>query len=279
VRIVSLLPAATEIVIAIGLEDELVGVSDRSGLRPDAHTSTVVTGDGSLDPAALVATRPELVLVGDGPSHPGSAQVRAALAAGGLDADVLTLAPATVEGVLNAISTVGAMTATEDAAMDVVEQLRERLRALEEVVVGRRDNGFRPPRVVVLDGLEPPRAVGSWVPDQVRLAGGWELLGREGSLSRSTTWAAVGELDPQVLVLAPAELRLVDAIAAWDRAPRPDAWTELPAVAAGRVFVVDGTCFSWPGPRVVDGIEILAELIDPAAFDGLAPPATWARAR
>ncbi len=160
----------------------------------------------------------------------------------------------------------------------MVEGLRERLQAVEEIVVGRRDHGFAPPRVAAIEWLDPPFAVGHWVPEQVRLAGGWELLGIEGGRSVETTWAALGEVDPEILVLMPCGFGLADTIAEWRRTERPSVWPELRAVRDGRVFAVDGSgLFSRPGPRVVDGIEVLAELIDPAAFDGMSPPETWAR--
>ena len=180
---------------------------------------------------------------------------------------------------LNAIQAVGAMTEAEDEAMDVALGLRERLHALERIVLGRREHGFVPPRVIVLEGLEPPIAVGRWVPEQVRLAGGWELLGREGEAPASTTWDAVREMEPEVLVLAPRGLDLARGparrgIGCLGRR----AGERSPLSRAGRVFAVDGpACFDHPGPRVIDGIEVLAELIDPAAFDGMAPPDTWAQ--
>ena len=130
----------------------------------------------------------------------------------------------------------------------------------------------------MLEGLEPPVTVGRWVPEQVRLAGGWELLGHEGEAPAPTTWDAVREMEPEVLVLALRGLDLAAASEAWAGSPRPAGWETVPAVAAGQVFVVDGpACFDHPGPRVIDGIEVLAELIDPAAFDGMAPPDTWTR--
>jgi iron complex transport system substrate-binding protein len=277
VRIVSLLPAATEILLALGLEDELVGVTHRCEVPIGIVPPRVVTGAAGLDVAALLDVEPDLVLVGDGAAGPSARVARDALDAGDLDADVLTLAPTSVEGVFNAISSVGAMTEAEEEALDVVERLRERLREVEQIVVGRRDGGFRPPRVVALDGLVPPGAVGRWVPDQVRLAGGWELMGVEGGAPAATTWEAVAEVDPEILVLMPAELRLDDALEAWQDLDRPAVWGGLRAVAERRVYVLDGTLFSRPGAGVIDGIEALAELIDPAAFDGMAPPASWAR--
>ena len=219
-RIVSLLPAATEILFALGLGDELAGVTDACAYPPEARFLQVVARSGpaaghpapvlALDDAALVAAAPDLVIAG-GPQDPRAVGYRAAsdaVARLGLDAEVMRLDPASVEGVLNAIQAVGAMTEAEDVAMDVALGLRERLHALERIVIGRREHGFVPPRVIVLEGLEPPVGVGRWVPEQVRLAGGWELLGRENEQPVATTWEAVREMEPEVLVIAPLGLSL-----------------------------------------------------------------------
>jgi iron complex transport system substrate-binding protein len=284
VRIVSLLPAATEIVIALGLDEELVGVTHRCRIPPRAVEAVVLTVAGrdgdELDVTALLDADPDLVIVGDGDDGTIGARLVERVFADEDDApSVLTLASSSVEGVLNGIVAVGAMTEAENAALDVVVGLRERLQGLEEIVMGRRDRGFQPPRVVVLGSVDPPRAVGRWVPDQVRLAGGWELLGQDGGAAEWTTWGAVRDMDPELLVLLPDGLPLPEAIRAWESAPRPEGWTDLRAVRDDRVFVVDCGAFVVPGPRVIDGIEILAELIDPVAFDGMSPPATWVRAR
>jgi iron complex transport system substrate-binding protein len=284
VRIVSLLPAATETLLALGLDEELVGVTHRCEVPPEAGEPAVLTRPGpggvgdELVRADLVAAAPDLVIVGDGDEDTvGAREVEAAFAVAETTPSVLTIAPSSVEGVLNGIVAVGAMTEAEDEALEVVEGLRERLKGTEEIVVWRRDHGFQPPRVVLLVGVDPPRAVGRWIPDQVRLAGGWELLGHAGDREQPTTWAAVRDMDPEVLVLLPDGLPLREGIRAWEATPRPEGWADLRAVRDDRVFVVDGRAFVLPGPGVVDGIEILAELLDPAAFDGMSPPATWAR--
>jgi iron complex transport system substrate-binding protein len=280
-RIVSLLPDATEILLALGLEEELVGVTHRCEVPAVAEEPAVLTRAGSgggdaLDAAALVDTDPDLVIVGDGTSGTVTARlVEAAFADADVAPSVLTHAPTTIEGVLNGIIAVGAMTETEDEAIAIVEGLRERLKGLQDVVLSRRDGGFRPPRVVLLDAVDPPRTVGRWIPDQVRLAGGWELLGRSGGSAELTSWAAVADMDPEVLVLLLDGLPLPEAARAWESTPRPEGWADLRAVHDGRAFVVDGGAFVLAGPRVLDGIEILAELVDPVAFDGMSPPATW----
>jgi iron complex transport system substrate-binding protein len=278
VRIVSLLPAATEILFALALGDELVGVSHRCDAPGEALDVPRVTGPHGVSPGRLVEADPDLVVTGaleDGCPDPRA--VRALLDDSGLDAEILTLAPTSVEGILNAISTVGAMTEAEDEALELVAQLRERMKAVDDVVIARREAGFEPPRLVLLEGLDPPRSVGRWVPDQVRLAGGWELLGREGAVPVRVTWTDVTDMEPEILVLLPEDLALDEAVSLWSVTPRPPSWPDLQAVREGRVYVVDAGLFARPGPRVIDGIETLAALIDPVACAGFAPPSSWAR--
>jgi iron complex transport system substrate-binding protein len=305
VRIVSLLPAATEILFALGLGDEVVGVTHSCDWPPEARTVPVVTvpvadlsdldssaihrlaGEAahggsslySLDEGALREAAPELILTQElcevcavGYREAGDAVRRL-----DLEATVVSLEPHTLEGIFNTISTVGAMTEAEDAAMELVEELRTRLRSVEEIVLSRRETLHLPPRVVAAEWLDPPFAVGHWVPEQIRRAGGWELLGREGERAAPTTWDAIREVDPEMILLMPCGFDLAGTLAEWRRTPRPDWWPELGAVRRGALIAVDGSAyFSRPGPRVIDGIELLAELFDPAAFDGIAPRDAWA---
>ncbi len=287
-RIVSLLPAATEIVCALGLADDLVGVTHAGGAPPAAAGAHGVTrparsaggtGPGSprfeVDDALVEDLEPDLLLV------PAAWHPRPRAASGALEpADplpdrptVVTLAPTSIEGILHAISTVGAMTSAEDEALGLVEILRERLADVEEEVAARRAAGHAPPRVVALEWRDPPFAAGGWVPEQIRRAGGWDLLGRDGEAATRTTWQAIVDLDPEMLLLMPRDADLPGALAAWERAPHPPAWDELHAARRGQVFALDAAAyFENPGPRVIDGIEFLAELFDPAGFVAVPPP-------
>ena len=305
-RIVSLIPSATEIVFALGLGEDLVGVTHECDFPPEARDLPVLTRsapdlpgapshalhrlvEGSiqagtsilaLDEAALIEAHPDLVLTQElcRACAVGYQAVNGVARRIDGEVTILSLGPTSIEGILNSIQTIGAMTEAEDAAVDLVEELRERLRAVEEIVAGRRDHGFAPPRVAAIEWLAPPFGVGRWVPEQVRRAGGWELLGREGERAAETSWAAVAEVDPEIIVLMPAGHDLPGTIRAWEDTPRPDGWEALRAVREGRVYAVDGSAyFSRPGPRVVDGIEVLAELVDPLAFDGMSPPDSWAK--
>ena len=305
-RIVSLLPSATEIVFALGLGDELVGVTHecdypaealdvprvtRAVEDPERATAHVLhrlvegsaqsgTSIVALDEQAFLDARPDLVLTTAlcRTCATGYREIAELVKRLPGEVSVVDLEPRTVEGVINAIQSIGAMTETEDEAIAIVEDLRERLQAVEQIVVGRRDHGFVPPRAAAIGWFEPPFAVGGWIPEQVRLAGGWELLGRDGDRAAETSWAAIREVDPEVVVLMPAAHDLDAVVAAWASLPRPEGWDEIRAVRDGRVFAVDASAyFSRPGPRVVDGIEVLAELFDPIAFDGMSPPESWVK--
>jgi iron complex transport system substrate-binding protein len=303
-RIVSLLPSATEIVCALGLGDELVGVTHEcdwppevvgkpvmtrstfdlgamSGGRIHRLVSDAVHGGSSLyelDEAALAAAEPDLILTQElcEVCAVSYRRVNDAVRAMGGDVRVISLEPTSVEGIFNTISTVGAMTDAEDDAVAVLESLRSRLAGIEQQVVTRRADGQAPVRVVGLEWLDPPFASGHWVPDQIRRAGGWELLGRDGDRSVETTWAAVRDVDPEMLVLMPCGFHVGEAVREWEGMPRPEFWHDLDAVRRGQVFVVDGSAyFSRPGPRVVDGISILAEIFDPDGFVEQSPIGSW----
>jgi iron complex transport system substrate-binding protein len=128
---------------------------------------------------------------------------------------------------------------------------------------------------VVLEGLDPLMTSGRWVPEQVRRAGGWDLLGREGEAPVATTWEAVLDVDPDMLVIAPAGLTLIEAQQLFGRLALPEAWSQIEAVRRGHVFFVEPVYFSRPGPRVVDGVAMLAEIFDPDAFVDASPPDSW----
>ncbi|MGH2464764.1 MAG: cobalamin-binding protein [Candidatus Limnocylindrales bacterium] len=305
-RIVSLLPSATEIVCALGLVDELVGITHECDWPPEVVGLPVMTrsindlsrassreihrlversvhGGSSLyalDEAAMAAAEPDLILTQELCAVCAVGYREVNEVARRIDAEiaVVSLEPTSLEGILNTIATVGAMTDAEDEAVDVVGGLRERLGRVETRVTERRAAGRTPPRIVGLEWLDPPFAVGHWVPEQIRRAGAWDLLGAEGERSIETSWDAVRDVDPEMLVLMPCGFHLDDGLEAWRGTLRPAGWMELSAVRSGQVYLVDGSAyFSRPGPRVIDGVELLAELFDPEGSPGTAPFASWTR--
>jgi iron complex transport system substrate-binding protein len=174
---------------------------------------------------------------------------------------VLNLEPTTLAEVFAAIVQVGEAAGVADAARQAVAGLRERV-----ALVAKRTAGgvSAPPRVILLEWVDPPFCCGHWSPELVELAGGKEGIGRHGTPSRTMAWDEVLAWQPEVMVLAccgfSIQRTLQDLPILRDR----PGWRSLPCVRSGRVYAVDGSAyFSRPGPRLVDSLEILANALHP----------------
>lgn len=293
-RIVSLLPSATEIVCALGLVDSLVGVTHEcdypSGVerKPQLTASRIshqtmssaeidhavrsqLDGHGSiydLDEDRLRTLAPDLILTQELCEVCAVSYRRVQQAARRLDTDatIVSLEPATIADILANIGTVGDLTGRQAEANALVDGLRARLDALSTSL----SRITRRPRTLVLEWLEPPFAPGHWVPEQVGLAGGDPGFGTAGGVSRTTTAEEISAYAPEVIVLAPCGFYAADTLRQLPSAQLPAGWSELPAVRDGNVWAVDATSyFSRPGPRVIDGAEILARILHP---DVVGPP-------
>ena len=129
-----------------------------------------------------------------------------------------------------------------------------------------------------MEWLDPPFTAGHWVPEMVRLAGGRDELGREGLASSEIRWERIAAADPEIVVLMPCGFSLERTLDEVRRVRLPEAWQGLSAVRAGQVYAVNGSAyFNRPGPRVVDGLRILAEIIHPERFPRTMPPDAWRR--
>lgn len=282
-RIVSLLPSATEITFALGLGEEIVGVTHECDYPPEAASKprvTMTTLDRSMSSADLDAAtaghldagttsyRLDLELLRDLAPDLILTQtlcevcaVPHSLVSGALPRlpsrpRVLSLAPKRFGDLFSTIKTVGDHTGRSAAARALVDQLKCRVDA---VALGAARAKLR--RVVCLEWIDPLWSAGHWVPDMVGLAGGIELLGGSGEPSRRTSWPSLSRAAPDVLVIAACGFDLPRTLEEVDRTSFPQEWWELPAVRAGNAFAVDGSAyFTRPGPRLVDGIELLAEL-------------------
>jgi iron complex transport system substrate-binding protein len=192
----------------------------------------------------------------------------------GTNSQIISLEPTSIEGIFNSISTVGAYAEAEDEAVGLIELLRERLARIENRVLERRLAGMPPRRVVSLEWLDPPFAAGHWVPEQVRRAGGWDLLGTPGEPAVETSWQSVRDVEPEVLILMPCGFDAHRTVDEWHSgaANRPAWLDQMAALSEGEIYAVDGSSyFSRPGPRVVDGIALLAEIFDPGTFTDEVP--------
>lgn len=284
-RIVSLLPTGSEIVDALGLGDLLVGRSHRCDFPDEVVALPAVTVPGSAGSShllldRLLALRPDLVIA-DGRVDAGETAdqaVRAALRVRGWEASVVGLDPRSLEGSFNAIVSVGAFVEAEDEAIGLVELLRERLGGLENLVLERRLLGIASRRVAVLTSLSPLVGAGALVPELVRRAGGWELLGQEQDDVEPTSWERLRDLDPEIIVLAlddPASASAEMFAGAARDGVLPDWFDDLAAVREGELFAVSASLILRPGPRLVEGLAMLAELFDPEGFAGIGPHGAW----
>ena len=282
-RIVSLVPAGTEIACALGAGAELVAVTHDCDHPPAVRAlpritrSTIAPGSDSfaidaqvraavqrgestfhLDAAALAAARPDVLL---GQTLCDVCAVTVAQLPATLDPApvVVPLDGHSLGGILTDIARVGEALGRGEAATALVAELRARIARVAALV-----EGARRPTVVCLEWLAPLFNAGHWVPEQVSIAGGEDLLGRSGVPSIDVPWDDLVAADPEFLFVLPcgfdAERAVVEAAVVTGR---PD-WPDLRAVRAGNVYALDGNAyFSRPGPRVVDGIELLASLLHP----------------
>jgi iron complex transport system substrate-binding protein len=235
----------------------------------DHAVRSQLDGHGSiydLDEDTLRALKPDLILTQElcdvcAVSYRTVEQAAARISEA--DVRVLSLEPNTIEDILANIRTVGALAGREAEADGVVAGLAARIDMLAAALAGVE----RRPRTLMLEWLEPPFAPGHWVPEQVALAGGDHTFGRAGQPSVQTTAQEIRDYAPEVVVLIPCGFYKEEVLKALPRARLPEGFRELPAVRSGEVWTLDATSyFSRPGPRVVDGAEILARILHPEIF-------------
>lgn len=288
-RIWSLLPSATEILFALGLDDQVTGITHECDYPPEANTKPRVTIsyiDSSvssaeideqvtrrfqtgqklygIDESLLRSDPPDLIVTQDlcpvCAVSPTDFEQHMHIA--GCDAKIITLNPNTIEDVLDSVLVVGAATDRLPQAEAYIATLRQRLEAVRDAVAGQPR-----PRVLTIEWLEPLMPGGHWVPEMVAIAGGESGLIEPGKPSRKLPWEEMRAQNPDVIVLMPCgfvpERGAREAETLW----RLDGWCDLPAVQTGEVYCVDGSShFSRPGPRLIDGAEILARILHPNAW-------------
>jgi iron complex transport system substrate-binding protein len=222
-----------------------------------------------LDRDLLESLRPDLILTQElcAVCAVGVDEVRAVADTLSSRPRVESLEPTTLTGVLDSILTVGRLTGTLREAIALVEQLRGRIQTVQRAVT---DRPIVP--VLTLEWMDPPFVGGHWVPEMVALAGGKDVLGEVGTPSREVTWEEIVASQPEVVIGMPCGFGLERSRLEVARAPFPAAWQEIPAVEHGRVYVVDGSSyFNRPGPRLIDGVEMLAAILHPEVWSTYPP--------
>ena len=295
-RIVSLLPSATEIVFALGLGDSLVGVSHMCdypaaaqglpvvsrSIRSKSHLSSAeidaiiqqarATGNPLyvIDGDLLRRLQPDLILtqelcevcaVGAGSVFETAAKA--------LDysPEILSIRPAGLDDIFDNIRRIGDAAEVPERAGSLLTELRERT----EYVAERAGDNSRP-KVFCIDWLEPLRNTGQWTPELVELAGGEEGLAEKWGKSREVGWDEVIDYQPDYVMVMPCAFNMDRTIAETARLSDSPEWNALDAVRNGRIFLFDGQIPSRHGPRVIDVLEGLAEAMRPQVFDGLTKP-------
>ncbi|HEX6509381.1 MAG TPA: cobalamin-binding protein [Chloroflexota bacterium] len=286
-RIVSLLPSATEIVCALGLGDRLIAVTHECDYPPDARSKPRVTVS-AFDPTSLSSyeidravreslvdqatiyhldrdliedLEPDLILTQElcTVCAVGTDEVKALVEELPVRPQLVSLEPQTLGDVFDSMLLVGRLTGRFRRAFELTAELRARVEGVREAVSAEPVR-----KVLTLEWLDPFFVGGHWVPEMVEIAGGCDVLGEVGKPSREASQEEVVRSAADVVVAMPCGYGLDRSLDELATFCSPIGWNELPAVGRGEVYAVDGSSyFSRPGPRLVDGVEILASILHP----------------
>ena len=290
-RICSLLPGATEIAFALGLGDEVVGVTHECDYPVEARQKPVVVhsaidsnrmtsleidrwvserlrsnqGLYMIDEERLREAAPDVILTQGlcdvcAIDYNEVARTAETLAK---KPNIVSLTPNCLTDVLDDVARVGEATGQHHRAERLVQELKQRISVVRE----RTAQLSTRPRIACLEWFDPIYAAGHWIPEMIELAGGRDVLGQKGKASEKIQWKQVVELAPEVIVLMPCGFDIQRTANEAATLEHLDGWHDLPAVKTGKVFAVNGHAFfSRPGPRLVDGLEMLASIIHPEFF-------------
>jgi iron complex transport system substrate-binding protein len=295
-RIVSFLPAATEMAYALGLGAEVRAVSHECDYPADAKTKPVVVHlavdltdlsareidervsrqlheKGTLyevDEQVLRAAQPDLLMTQNlcQVCAPSGTEVTRALAGLNPPPEVLWMTPRSIDGILENIRDLGQHAGRALEAGRLIDQIRVELDSLR----AQTTQGLSRPRVFCMEWADPVFCAGHWVPEMVEIAGGIDGLARAGVDSVRIPWEDVRRWAPEVLVVAPCGYHLSRARDEARRLTTLPGWDEIPAVRSGKVFAVDADSYvSRPGPRVAQGAQLFAHLFHPDTFPWTGP--------
>lgn len=294
-RICSLLPSGTEILFALGLGNQVIGVTDLCDYPPEARTKPVVCRS-RIDVSVLSSNQVEAMMrqilaAGENPyqldqewffQHSPDlvltqdlcyfCEVDATAVNGvviGMPAPphVVVLQPRTLQEIFDSITQVGEACGVAAESARLVESLQARVKSVQEQLAGVT----RRPRVFSLEGINPMVIGGHWIPDLLGLAGGRQELYPPGCPAARLKWEDLRAYAPEKLFIDLCSSDLARQLREISWLAGQPGWYDLPAVQSGEVYLIDHVYFSRPGPRVVQGLEILAQLTHPETFSGLVP--------
>jgi iron complex transport system substrate-binding protein len=301
-RIVSFLPSATEMAFALGLGDQVYGVSHECDYPPEARTKPAVVRNALpieqmsqaeidvavterlrsgfslyvIDDGVVLDAAPDLVITQNlcEVCAPAGNEIADLLRLLPIAPEVLWMTPKSLEQIFDNVRDLGHATGREHEAERLISQGRARLERVRVLA----DTADSRPRVFCMEWLDPVYCCGHWVPEMVALAGGDEALGQLSTDSVRIPWDSVLAWAPEVLVVMPCGFGIAKAFEEAQRLLDYPGWSQIPAVLSGQVYVVDANAyFARPGPRVVDGTELLAHLIHPELFAWTGEPDAFRR--
>ncbi|PYU25942.1 MAG: cobalamin-binding protein [Acidobacteria bacterium] len=288
-HIVSLLPAATEILYAVGAGDSVVGVTHECDfpaeaaakprlIRPRLDASVVPAeverqvreligrreSIYALDAELLLRLQPDLIVTQDlcDVCAASAHDIAAALSRfpAGSRPQVVSFTPRNLEEVWKGIREIAKAAEHDSEGQALAEWLALEVAAVEQAVAELAPR----PKVLCLEWFDPPYMGGHWVPEMVRLAGGIEVLGREGEPSFPVPWRDALSAQPEIVILMSCGYNLERNINVWRSTKLPPGWNEIPAVRNDHIYAVDANAyFSRPGPRLTEGVALLAALLHP----------------
>jgi iron complex transport system substrate-binding protein len=287
-RICSLLPSATEIAFALGLGEQVVAVSHECDYPPAASSRPVLTKSAihkkihrslevdrevelrggdiyEIDEKLLEQLKPDLILTQELCHVCAVSYTKVKEAARVLDADtkIVSLEPTNLEEIVDNILLVGRVTGAQAEAEKLALQMMQRINRVK----GKTRVVERRPRVFFMEWLQPPWAGGHWIPEMVDYAGGVDGLGRSGKPSHRIEWDEVVEYQPEIIILSPCGFDANQVMEEAHVLTSYHGWEKIPAFQSSRIYAVNASAyFSRSGPRVVDGLEILAHIIHPQLF-------------
>ena len=287
-RICSFLPSTTEIVYELGLGDNLVGVTHECDypaevkskprvimnfIRPDELSSkeidSLVTENAKngkstyiVKEEVLKKANPDLILTQglcDVCAVSGS-EVKEAVKVLGHTPEIISLEPNNLDEILETIIVIGEAANKKDVAEHLVSKLRYRIEKVRASIAEEIDL----PRVCCIEWIDPPYIAGHWVPQMVEIAGGIDGIGKSGEPSFKVNWEEFVKFAPQIVVVMPCGFNINDTLDEIETLTSNKNWNRLPAARKGHVYLVDANSFfSRPGPRIVNGLEILAKIFHP----------------
>ena len=295
-RLISFLPSATEMVFALGLGDQLAGVTHECDFPAAAKTKPVVVRPSlpfetmslreiDVKVAQCIGSGQSIYAVDErmleriAPTHiltqelcqvcaPSGNEITRALAALPVKPQILWFTPHSIEEIFGNLRELGAATGRLEKATEIIATSRARL----QKVSGRSKKTKNRPRVFCLEWIDPYYCCGHWVPEMVEMAGGEDGLGRKGKDSVRISWEEIKAWAPEIIIVSPCGFDTEQAAIQAKQLLQQPGWRDLPAVKNGHVYAVNANAyFARPGPRVVEGVELLAHLIRPEIFEWNGP--------